>query len=73
MERIPQHIIDQMSQSLVGKRIYYKGIGGICKYFGYSYFESWGLQLTIERTPVSNVDIREIKLMGERGQLSEWI
>lgn len=63
MERIPQHIIEQMSQSLVGKRIFYKGIGGICDYFGYSYFESWGLQLTIGRTPISNVDISKIEIM----------
>jgi hypothetical protein len=64
MERIPQHIIDQMSQSLVGKRVQYRDITGVCDYFGYSFFESWGLQITLGRTPISNVDIKLIKVVS---------
>ena len=74
MERIPQHIIDQMYESLAGKRILYKGVGGRCDYFGYNeFFPQWDLQVTIDRMPISNVDIKEIKLIGEYGQLSEWV
>ena len=53
-----------MSQSLVGKRVQYKDMTGVCDYFGYSFFESWGVQLTIGRTPISNVDIKLIKVVS---------
>ena len=65
MERIKQEIIQEMSETLVGKRVAYRDMTGKCDYFGYSFFESWGLQLTIDRTPISNVKISEIKLIPE--------
>jgi hypothetical protein len=63
MERIPQQIIDQMSKDLVGKKVRFKKEIGKCDYFGYSFFESWGLQITIDRTPFSNVDIKDIEVI----------
>lgn len=66
MERIPQYIIDQMSQSLLGKRVQYRDIVGECKYFGYNeYLPKWGLQITLDRMPLSNVDIKQIFIVDE--------
>ena len=36
---------------------------GICKFIGYNeHFPNWGLQLTLDRMPVQNVDYKKIKL-----------
>lgn len=63
MNKIPQHIILDLQKEIVGKKIKYGNMVGICDYFGYAFFESWGLQLTICRTPISNVDMTKIEIL----------
>ena len=66
MERIPQHIIEQMSQSLIGKRVRYRDVVGVCKFFGYNeYLSNWGLQITLDRMPLPNVDVKQIFIVDE--------
>jgi hypothetical protein len=39
-------------------------ISGKCTFIGYNpHFPSWGLQVTINRTPIQNVDFNNIKLV----------
>jgi hypothetical protein len=64
MERISQEQIEQLRLALVGKRVRVRNMAGICKYFGYNeYIPSFGLQVTIERTPVTNLKLTDITLL----------
>lgn len=66
----------ELQEKYLGKRIqipysYLNNIGssrptveGICKFIGHNpNFPSWGIQVTIERMPVTNVDISTIKII----------
>ena len=67
MEKLDQATITQMRDKFIGKRISVIGDGGrsigTCDFLGYSHFESWGFQVTIDRMPVSNVKINSIHLV----------
>lgn len=55
-----------MSQSLIGKRVRYRDMVGICKFFGYNeYLSNWGLQITLDRMPLPNVDVKQIFIVDE--------
>ena len=73
-ERIPEATIEMMREQLLGKRVsvskqkflgkYVGDISGICDFFGYNkHIPEWGLQITIDRLPISNVKISQIKLL----------
>lgn len=39
-------------------------VAGICQYIGINpMFPSWGIQVTIDRLPISNVDISKINIV----------
>jgi hypothetical protein len=72
--KIPDVTIAAMREQLLGKRISVSGqlyqgkpigdIVGKCEYFGYNQFlPSWGLQVTIDRMPISNVLLSQIKIV----------
>ena len=73
MKRIPEETIEEIRQSLIGKRIHVqytdtkgkrKEAEGICQYFGYNkFFPSWKLQVTIGRTPITHLELSDIKLI----------
>jgi len=38
-------------------------MGGICQFLGYNEFiPSWGLQITLSRTPLPNINLEDISL-----------
>ena len=66
----------QLQYKFLGKKIqvpntHYTGFGirggtisGVCTFIGYNpNFPSWGLQVTINRMPITNVDASTIKLI----------
>jgi hypothetical protein len=65
---IPQEIVDQLQEQFLGKRISVEDEKGErwvgeCQFIGPNpFFPSWGLQVTINRTPVTNVKIKSIHL-----------
>ena len=68
MKKLDQTTIAQMRDKFRGKRISVIGDDGryvgTCDFLGYNqFFESWGLQVTIDRMPVSNVKIKSIHLV----------
>lgn len=67
MKTLREEQIKELKDKFIGKRISVKGDGGrfigTCDFLGYSHFESWGFQVTIDRTPVSNVKIESIHLV----------
>lgn len=73
-EKIPETTIQQLREQLIGKTVSvtgqrYRGrdigvIIGTCEYFGYNeVLEDWGLQITIDRMPLSNVSISQINII----------
>ncbi len=70
MAIIPEEIIENLRKSILGKRVEVKTsdihIVGICQFFGYNpYLPLWGLQVTVNRTPVTNLELSQIKLVDE--------
>jgi len=65
---ISQEIVNQLQEQFLGKRISVEdGKGktwvGECQFIGHNqYIPSWGLQVTISRTPITNVKIKWIEL-----------
>lgn len=58
----------ELAQLLIGKRVQVKGntppelYGGILTFIGPNpYFPSWGIQATISRMPISNIDLNSLK------------
>lgn len=68
MKKISKEQIGELKDKFIGKRISVKGDGGrfvgTCDFLGFSYFKSWGFQVTIDRMPVSNVKIESIHLVN---------
>lgn len=66
---ISQEIVNQLQEQFLGKIIELtdsKGQkwAGICEFIGTNPFiPSWGLQVTIGRTPITNVRINDIHLI----------
>ena len=60
--------IEELNTKFLNKRILVidstgKTIGGKCTFIGFnSFFPSWGLQVTVDRMPISNVNPKNIKL-----------
>jgi hypothetical protein len=67
MKTLREEQIKELKDKFIGKYISVIGDGGrfvgTCDFLGYSHFESWGLQVTIDRMPVSNVKIKSIHLV----------
>lgn len=75
MTQLTPQQIKQLQDKFLGKRIsvpyngpYKRGnddtVGGVCEYLDYNpNFPSWGLQVTISRMPIQNVDHTKIKLI----------
>lgn len=64
-------------QSSIGKRVSVKMadksvVCGVLQFAGNNEnFPSWGLQLTIDRMPITNVDVNNIELQAERVVIRE--
>jgi hypothetical protein len=60
--------IEELNTKFLNKRILVtdstgKTIGGKCTFIGFNnLFPSWGLQVTVDRMPISNVNPKNIKL-----------
>lgn len=70
--RIPDHIIQQLKSDLIGKRVEITkknvNVVGICNFIGYNEFlSSWNLQVTINRLPIDNVELTDIKVIEDEG------
>lgn len=57
-----------LEEQFLGKRISVKtktgNIAGICQFIGNNeFFPSWGLQVTVSRMPLTNVEIKNISLI----------
>jgi hypothetical protein len=67
MKILREEQIKELKDKFIGKHISVIGDGGrfvgTCDFIGYSHFESWGLQVTIDRMPVSNVKIKSVHLV----------
>jgi hypothetical protein len=67
MKTLTKEQIKELKDKFIGKHISVIGDGGrfvgTCDFIGYSHFESWGLQVTIDRMPVTNVKIKYVHLV----------
>jgi hypothetical protein len=67
MKKLTKVEVDLLKEKFYGKRIFVdtpKGsYAGMCTFIGYNeFFPSWGFQVTIDRTPITNVDPKKIGL-----------
>jgi len=71
MEKLSKEVLQELEDKFLGKKItvpFDKGVGantltGKCTFIGYNpLLPTWGLQVTIERTPVTNVNHSSIRL-----------
>jgi hypothetical protein len=68
MTQLNQQTLDILKQQFLGKKLSVKtkkgNFVGNCTFIGYNeYIPSFGLQLTLDRTPITNVEIKDIKLV----------
>jgi|LakMenEpi03Aug12_release.lakeMendotaPanAssembly.Ray.scaffolds.fasta_scaffold702316_2 hypothetical protein len=69
MKELSEDIVKSLEDKFLGKKISVidqKGIThvGICDFIGYNRFiPSWGFQVTVSRVPITNVDVKTIKLL----------
>lgn len=75
MDRLPEDVLKHLEETFKGKRISVKdGKGetwiGECYFIGHNpHLPSWGLQVTLDRTPISNVILSSIKIVEPRKPL----
>lgn len=68
VQQIPEVVIEQLQKAFLHKKVVVfdsKGRRwvGMCNFVGLNPFIlSWGLQVTINRTPINNVQIKDIML-----------
>lgn len=67
MEEISEETLENLRLLFIGKKVQIEGDGGEhvgwCQFIGYNKnLPSWNLQVTLSRTPVSNVKLSSIKL-----------
>ena len=70
MTQIDQQTLQILQEQFLGKRVSVdtpKGkFAGVCNFIGHNeFFPSFGLQITLDRTPVTNIEIRNIKLLED--------
>ena len=68
MTQLNQQTLDILKDQFLGKKLSIKTIKGNfvgkCTFIGPNeFFPSFGLQITLDRTPVTNVEIKNIKLV----------
>lgn len=67
VKKLTDEQVKALQDKFLGKRITYMGMTGKCEYLQYNPFlPSWGLQLTIERTPIQHVDPKKIRIFVPR-------
>ena len=78
MDRIDETVLEQIRSELIGKRVrlkVHKNIGpfpdsdivGKCDFIGYNpHFPSFGLQITIDRMPCTNINLSQISLETQK-------
>lgn len=81
MEKIDETQMAMIQEQLVGKRVRLKGhknigpfpdsdIVGKCDSIGYNpHFPSFGLQITIDRTPCTNIKLSQISIEEQKTTL----
>ena len=71
-ERLPDDVLKHLEETFKGKRISFEDSKGQtwigeCYFIGHnSFFPSWGLQITVDRTPITNVKLSSIKLLEKK-------
>jgi len=68
--KIPNNIIQQLKSDLTGKRVRVTNkkidVVGIVTFIGYNEFlPSYNLQVTIDRLPIDNVELTDIKILED--------
>lgn len=69
MEKLTNEQVKELQDKFLNKNISVmenngKITGGLCTFIGYNEFiPSWGLQVTLSRTPVTNFELKSIKLI----------
>jgi hypothetical protein len=69
MIEIPQPILNELQLRFLGKKISVeikdsKPVIGVCEFIGHNpFFPHWGLQVVIDRYPLTNVDVKSISLV----------
>ena len=68
MKQLNQQTLDLLKEQFLGKRILVKtkdgNFVGLCSFIGHNeFFPSFGLQATVDRTPITNIEIKNIKLV----------
>lgn len=72
VQKIPESLIEQLKERFLNKKISVidsKGTRwvGICNFIGLNPFiPSWGLQVTLNRTPLTNLEIKNIELFDKQ-------
>jgi len=67
MKKLSVNEIEKLKEQFLGKKVQViankKNYVGYCEFIGYNpFFSNWGLQVTLNRTPVTRVDPKSIKL-----------
>ena len=69
MDRLSEDVLKHLEETFKGKRISVVGNNGQtyvgnCYFIGHNpYLPSWGLQVTLDRHPISNVVLSSIKIV----------
>ncbi len=68
IELIDEKTIELFRESIMGKRVRVKtkdgSTSGTVQYFGYNkHIPSWGLQVTLDRFPILNIQLKDIELL----------
>jgi hypothetical protein len=72
MEQIlDQQAILKLQEQFLGKKVSIQNdkgrYVGICQFIGYNeFFPSWNFQVTLDRTPFSNVKIKSVHLVEDK-------
>ena len=69
LNKIPEETITDLREQILNKRVKIQlndgsFLCGICEFFGYNkLLPSYGLQITINRTPVTNINLKNIEIL----------
>ena len=67
-QQLPQEVLQELEDQFLNKRISVdiendKSIIGVCEFIGHNpFFPHWGLQVVVNRYPITNVSIKSIHL-----------
>lgn len=74
-QQLPPELVQHLQETFLGKKIQVENSKGkwvgVCQFIGPNpFFESWGLQVTLDRTPITNVKLKSIELYENTNRIT---